>query len=282
MARSLNDIQQDILERKDATPELSALEVLTPSEQASLEELNSSSKVAVWRLIVYIVAYAIFTFELLMDVFRNEITTLVKANRPHTVDWYKTKALAFQLGDTLVESDEYYVIDTSKQIIKQVAVLEGDRKIIIKVATSSETELIAVPNNTGQLDSFVAYIDKVKDAGTELEIISENADKLRVAMDFYYDALVVDSNGLEINTGANVVETAIKNYLKSLSFNGEFEINKMVDYLQMAVGYKSLRLSLVGGKSSDAPSYTEITRNYLPLSGYMKLEDLDVTYYASI
>lgn len=128
MARSLNDIQQDILERKDATPELSALEVLTPSEQASLEELNSSSKVAVWRLIVYIVAYAIFTFELLMDVFRNEITTLVKANRPHTEDWYKTKALAFQLGDTLVESDEYDVIDTSKQIIKQVAVLEGDRK----------------------------------------------------------------------------------------------------------------------------------------------------------
>ena len=63
MARNLNDIQQSILDKKTETTTLSTLEVLTTNEKNSLSGLTSTSKVAIWRLWVYIVAFAIWTLE---------------------------------------------------------------------------------------------------------------------------------------------------------------------------------------------------------------------------
>lgn len=283
MARSLNDIQQSILDAKEANTELAALEVLTANEKASLSNLTSTSKVSVWRLIIYIIANAIYTFERILDVFKAEIEAKVKANRPHTQEWYKTKALAFQYGDTLVDSDEYTVIDKAKQIIKQVAIIEGDRKVILKIATLQGTELVKL-SDINQVNAFAAYMHKVKDAGTLLEIVNQDADLLKVELDFYYDALLIRNDGTTITDNVNVVQEAINNYLKSLDFNGNFDINKMTDYLQQAIGYQSLRLNYVGFKAGLAASFTQIDRKYQPLSGYMKL-DLDsllVNYYAAV
>lgn len=281
MPRSLNDIQQSILDDKDSNAELSALEVLTTNEKTSLSNLTSTSKAAVWRLFVYIIALAIYTLEQILDVFRTEIEIKVKANRPHTADWYKTKALAFQYGDTLVDSDEYTVIDETKKVIKQVACIEGDRKITIKIATLNGDNLVKVSDNN-IVNAFMAYMHKVKDAGTLLEYVNEDADLLRVEYEFYYDPLLIKSDGTTIDTNINVVNKAIDGYLKSLDFNGEFDINKMTDYIQSATGYVSLKLNYVGFKAALATSYTQITRNYKPLSGYMKIADLVSINYAVI
>lgn len=278
MSQTLNEIQQGILNKVADSSELSALEVLTDDEKASLSNLTSTSKVSVWRLFVWIIAYAIFLFQQIMDIFRVEIDIKVKANRPHTVDWYKTKALAFQYGDTLVDSDEYSIIDATKQIVKQVAIVEGDRKIVAKIATLQGDELVKL-SDINQVNAFATYMDKVKDAGTLLQVVNEDADKLKVDLDFYYDALIVRNDGTTITTNINVVETAIKSYLKSLDFNGEFTLMKMDDYLQNATGYKDLKINFVGFKAGIATSYTNIARNYQPLSGYMKLEELTVNYY---
>jgi hypothetical protein len=280
MARTINDIQQEILDKKASSTELSALEVLTTAERTSLGSLTSTSKVALWRLFVYVVAFCIYTLEVLFDAFRTEIDAKVRANRPHTADWYRAKALAFQYGDELVDSDEYEVIDIEKQIIKQVAIVEGDRKIAVKVATLDGTELAPLPD-INQVNAFATYMNQVKDAGTLLEIVNEVADKLKVDMEFHYDALVVRNDGTTIDTGENVVQVAINSYLKSLDFNGEFDINRMVDFIQQGRGYRSLKLNFVGFKAGLSTTYTEISRVYTPLSGYMKLEELNVSYYAS-
>lgn len=281
MARTINDIQQSIIDEKNSKAELSALEVLTSNEKTSLSTLTSTSKVALWRLIIYIVALVIFTFETIMDVFREEIDAKVKANRPHTKDWYKTKALAFQYGDSLVDSDEYEVIDIEKQIIKQVAIVEGDRRVVIKVATLSGDELVKLPENS-QVDAFTAYMNKVKDAGTLIEVVNEDADKLRIEYEFYYDPLLVKSDGKTIETNIDVVENAIITYLHSLDFNGEFDINKLTDYIQQAIGYVSIKINYVGFKAALASNYTQIDRVYKPLSGYMKLEEKVATNYAAV
>lgn len=281
MARKLNDIQQSILDKIATSAELTALEVLTTSEKSTLAEITSASKVAVWRTFVYVVAFCIYVFELILDVFRAEITAKVSANRPHTLDWYKTKALAFQYGDSLVDSDEYAVIDASKQLVKQVAIEDGDRKLVIKIATLVGDELAPLPE-VDQVNAFAAYMGKVKDAGTLLEFVNQDADQLKVELDFYYDALLVKSDGTDITTGLNVVETAIKSYLKSIDFNGQFDINRMTDYLQSATGYVSLRINYIGFRAGTAVSYTPISRAYKPLAGYMKLQDLQVNYYAVV
>jgi hypothetical protein len=282
MARSLNEIQQPILDDIATSDALNALQVLTTTEQ-TLTSATSTSKVAVWRLFVYIIAVTTQTLEKILDVFKATVIAIVAANRPHDAEWYKSKALAFQYGDTLVDKDEYEVIDAAKQIIKQVACMEGDRTIVIKIATATGDELIKLPD-PNQVNAFITYMNKVKDAGTVIEVTNADADLLKVTMDFYYDALIVDSAGMEINTGINVVETAIKSYLKSLDFNGEFDINKMIDYLQKAKGYASLKINFCGFKAGLATSYSIITRNYLPLSGYMKLDlsELQVNYFPNV
>jgi len=281
MARTINDIQQSILDKKSELTELSALEVLTNNEKASLSNLTSTSKVAVWRLFIYIIAVAIWVLESLFDIFKAEIEAKVKDNRPHTADWYKTKALAFQYGDALIDDDEYAVIDTAKQIVKQVAIVEGDRKLVIKVATLQGNELIKLPD-INQVNAFASYMDKVKDAGTLLEIINEDADKLKIVMDFHYNALLLKNDGTTIDTNVNVVQKAINDYLQAIDFNGEFEINRMVDYLQRATGYQSVKLNFVGFKAGLATGFSPIDRIYKPLSGYMKIEELEVNYYASL
>lgn len=284
MARSISEIQKEMLFRKEEAAELSALTVLTTEEQANLNNLTSTSKVAIWRLWVYIIAFCIWTLEVIFDLFRIEISEKVKANRPHTQGWYKIKALAFQYGDALVDSDEYAIIDEAKKIIKQVAILEGDRKVVVKIATLIGSELSPLIDND-QVNAFAAYMNKIKDAGTVIEIINKEADKLRVELDFYYDALIVDNDGKLIDTPTeSVVKIAIESYLKSLDFDGEFESNKMVDFIQKSAGYKSLKLNFVGFKAGLSNSFSPITRAYQPLSGYMKIEpsELLINYNAVV
>lgn len=283
---TLNEIQQQIIDAKNSASELSALEVLTDSEKASISGLDSSSKVAIWRFFVWIVSYAMLTVYNLWDAFKAEITAKVEANRPHDIDWYKSRALDFQYGDTLItegsNTGKYEIVDETKKIIKQVAVLSGDRKVIIKIATLSGDELVKI-DDPDKVTAFTAYMDKQKDAGTELMIVNEDADKLKVEMDYYYDPLLVKSDGTLISdSSVNVVEVAINAYLKNIVFNGQFDINKMVDYIQQATGCKSLKLNFVGYKAGISTSYTQISRVYNTLSGYMKLEELSVNYYADI
>lgn len=283
MARSINQIQESILQTIEDSSELTALEVLTEEEQTDLgEALDSDSKVSIWRKVVYIIALATWVIETMWDVFRAEITAIVEANRPHNESWYKNKALAFQYGDELVDDDEYEVIDPEKQIIKQVAVISGDRKVVVKIAGEEDGELVQI-DDLDEVNAFTAYMNKVKDAGTLLEIVNEAADLLKVDLDFFYDPLLVNGAGQLIsNPGDSVVETAIVAYLESLDFNGEFDLNRMNDYVQRATGYKSLKVNFVGFKAGIAVSYSEITRAYQPLSGYMKLEELTVNYYAVV
>ena len=108
MARNLNDIQQSILDKKTASAELTVLEVLTTDEKSSIDNLTSASKVAIWRLWVFIVAFAIWTLEKLFDVYRIEVDGRIAQNEIHNFLWYKKKALEFQYGYNLVaESDRY-------------------------------------------------------------------------------------------------------------------------------------------------------------------------------
>lgn len=281
MAKTLNEIQEIILSKIAASPNLSALEVLTDDEKASLSNLTSTSKVSVWRLFVFCIACAWLAFEQLMDAFKALIEALVSRNRPHGLGWYKNLALAFQYGDELNEDDEYDIIDSSKQIIKQVACVDGDRTIFFKIATLNGSELVKL-SDVNQVNAFTAYMEKMRDAGTRIEIINEDADLLKIELEYYYDALLIKNDGTTITTGVNVVEKAINDYLKSLDFNGEFDLNKMTDYLQAAIGYKSLKINYVGFKAALATSYTQITRAYQPLSGYMKIDlpELNVTYHA--
>ena len=60
MARTVSEIQEEILRQKNQEP--------------SLNTLNSNSKVAIWRLWAYITAFVIWTLEKIFDEHKKEVS----------------------------------------------------------------------------------------------------------------------------------------------------------------------------------------------------------------
>ena len=137
MARSLTEIQQSILNAKAQASTLNALQVLTTAEQ-NLSAANSTSKVAIWRLWVWIISYVIYIHEQIIEKFAEN-------SRPHTINWYKNQCLNFLDGLPLVWLNEQFqydltnVIDADvRKIIDRCAILESNSgELVLKLATNN-------------------------------------------------------------------------------------------------------------------------------------------------
>ena len=285
MARDLNTIQQLILDKKTQTAELSTLEVLTTDEQSTLSNLTSASKVAIWRLWVYIVAFAIWSLEKLFDIYETEVDQRIAANEIHNFLWYKKKALEFQYGHALVPQTDYYdntdlvVADIEQsKIIKHVAVI---RKIInghgfleLKLAKEENTQL--VPLEAPEMEAFKAYMFLVADAGTYIQYISLPHDDLKLVLEIQYDPQILWQDGSRKDGTDNTpVIQAINTFLYTLEFNGELILTKLTDYLQNVEGVKIPKIREAYSKYGDF-DYAEIDETYIARAGYMRL-DLDNT-----
>lgn len=296
MARELNEVQQVLLTAKEAASELSALEVLTPQEQL-LYDVDSTSNVANWRLWVYINASAQQNQEQLWDVFAAEIEARIKSTRVHNETWYRDKALAYQHGFALGESDVYdntgYTneqIQASK-IIANAAVVKlqqnGYGIIRIKVVKKVDNEL--VPLTPEELAGFKAYMNIVGDAGTTVTSTSADADLLKIQIDVYYDATVLSASGARLDgTDANPLSNGIEAYLKSQVFNGRLIRRKLENHIEAIPGVVVPKIRAMwtkygtyGYETTGIQNVGIIDEIRTPDSGYLKLDELTVNWIAS-
>ncbi|EKY23053.1 hypothetical protein [Capnocytophaga sp. oral taxon 326] len=280
MARTIQEIQNLILQAK--------------AQEPTLSELNSTSKVAIWRLWVYIIAVAIWSLEKLFDQHRADIDKRLAELKPHTARWYRSKALAFQYGfDLLPDSDKFNnqghteeAIEASK-IVKYSAVIESknEGRLIVKIAGEQGDTL--QPITDAQKQAFEAYLQEIKDAGVRLSVVNYQPDVLHLQMKIVYDPLVLDSNGQSIIHATKPVETAIKDYLKRLPFNGELVLAHLIDALQQAEGVKIPHLVLAQSKnitsSGEYGAFETIEINKIPTAGYFTIDNFnDITYVSNV
>lgn len=283
MARTINQIQEIILQQKASAPSLSALEVLTTSEQSTLTNLTSTSKVAIWRLWVYICAVAIWTLEKIFDTFKIEVEETIALNQIGTAAWYRKKMLEFQLGFALTEMAVYdntgaLQSDVANSlIIKQAAIEEIGGRLKVKVATEdSDGEL--VPLSSIQFDAFKNYAEAVKYAGTRLIIVSRIPDDFNANYTIYYNPLILDAYGARLDGTSNEpIQDAVKLFLRNLEFNGELILTKLTDYLQTVEGVEEPVLNSAAAKYG-AFSYSPINEYYIADAGYMKLDETNTTF----
>lgn len=267
MARTITEIQDDIISRVSAT--------------AGLAELNSTSKTAVWRMWTYIVAVTVWALENLFDVHKNEVNTLINEKAPHSLRWYANKSKNFQYGAELVHEEDYY--DNSnrseedvaaQKIIAFSAVAEQEKGLRIKVARIKDDDLDAL--EAVQLEAFVEYMNRIKDAGVNpLVIESRPADRLRLSLNIYYNPLVLDNTGARLDgTDPDPVGKKVREYLKNLPFNGTMVLAYLVDALQQVDGV------VIPHISQARASYGEISPiafdvKYNPDAGYLRILDAD-------
>lgn len=273
MARSIQTIYNVMITEKETMAELNNLQPSIDSAQTLLDDLTSASRVAIWRLLFFVMAVAIWTNEKLFDEhilwIENRALQLIVGQ----LKWYRTKALEFQYGDALVMVDDIYQyspITTANQIVKLASVNEVGGQVLIKLAKlSGETP---IPLTTPELDAFVAYIQKVKFAGVIVSSISRDADLLKIHYKIYYDPLVLTATGELISTpGTFPVEDSINNYCKGLPFDGIFTPTALTDKIQQSVGVINPVFQTAEVKYGSNP-YVSIGDSYNPNAGYLQID----------
>ncbi len=287
MARTITEIYDAMAAEMATLPSLTGLAPSVDTAQQLLDDVGSPSRVARWRLMLWVCAFGIWVHEQLFDDHTAEIEALIAAKIPGTVRWYADLAKQFQFGDDLVWDGSKYVYptdDPAARIVKRAAAIEetGTLVTVIKVARL-DGDGLPTPLSAAQYDAFVAYLDQVKVAGTYTTVLNLPADRLRIQYTVYYDPLVLDdSGGLLSDAAVRPVDEAITAYIQELPFNGTLSLAALTDKVQAAQGVLDPVLSLAEATYGTLP-YSMIVDRYVARAGHMTIDpayplETEITY----
>lgn len=263
--------------------------IASKASNAVLGTWSNTSAVAIWLLFINIVAEAIFILENIFEYHKADVNETIAAMKPHSLRWYAEVGKQFQYGYNLpTDTDKYNntgipqaTIDDSK-IIAYIAVVEQEKGLRIKVATLDGAGNL-IPLSPVQLLAFVAYMQRVKDAGVKLKITSTVADNLKTNLRVKYNPLVLTATGARLDgASASPVLDALLKHLQNLPFNGVFSIAKMIDAIQAVEGVTDVAVDLVQSQYG-ALVFTNINIDVVPDSGYLvlTLPNLTIAYISA-
>lgn len=272
MARSIKEIYDEAAAEKASMSTLNELLVnpddgssTLDSSQKLLSDLTSPSRVAIWRLMLWVHAAITHFQERLWDVFKTQLEAIVSSATPGTRRWYQREALRFQYGHELMwDGNKYaYSSDTpSARIITRCSVADPTSLVRIKVAKGVGPTILSPTEEA----AFAAYMNKIKFAGTNLVVVNLPADLLRLQIDVYVDPLV-DFVALR-----QEFESAITLYLASLPFDGVLRRSAIMDRLQGVQGVVDVAINICEAKSTTFPTYQPIELEYSTEAGYVVID----------
>ncbi|QKG57017.1 hypothetical protein GKZ68_10490 [Hymenobacter sp. BRD128] len=239
----------------------------------ALAPLNSPSATSIWGLLRFIVATAAQTLETLWDRHTAEVDAIVARAAVGTPGWYADRAKEFQKDDGSLAVQPsgaigYATNNPAARIITQATAKENSTtgKLFIKVAKAGAVAGALAPLSAPELVEVKGYFDRIRFAGTRLEVVSRDADRLQVSGTVYYDPL------LDVPTVQAAVLKAAQAYLASLDFDGQVYVSRLTDYLQAVPGVKDVApLHLAARVGTAAP--LAFDRLYETQAGYIILED---------
>lgn len=223
MSRTIKDIYNEAIQERN--------------KRLELKEFQSNSKVSIMNGITWAVAAVIHSFETLLDVFAIDISQVINQRVNGTPHYYVNALLQYQKGNELVVREDglafgYADVDETKRIISQVSYTEStdninlDSKLILKVAGGTKGNLSALSSD--ELPPINSYINKLKFAGTRIEIISRDGDVLIPRVQVYYDGAVPEAEVYDS------LEEKLNNYIMAIPFDSSIYTSKIVESLRSA------------------------------------------------
>ena len=209
--------------------------VAQSNKRLELSEFSSDSKVSIMRGIFWSVAVVIYSFETLHKVFATDIANVINSRINGVPAYYVNLALQFQKGDELTVREDglafgYANIDESKQIITRASYTDShsdvnlDYKLILKVATGDIDNLHAVePDDLVLLNS---YINRMKFAGTRIEVTSREGDVLIPRVSVYYSGAIPESEVYDN------IESKLKEYMMNIEFDSSLYVSKVIEVIR--------------------------------------------------
>lgn len=268
------------ISEKEASPELS--------------NLNSTSKVSIFNLWFYIVAFLANTLKELYDLHRQEMLDLIDNQKVGSLNYYRNIVLNFRDGhpfdrENLVYTGTYTEeqIEAAK-IVKRAAIQsitnEGRKQLFLKLATEDENGNLA-KIEPAVLERIEEYVYPNINAGTYIEYFSDKADDLKMEIDVYIDNTILDTNGVRIDGTSNTpIPDSINSFLadKNFKFDGELIISQLQNAIQKVEGVESeaVRFQNVEASYQTPISWETVIERYTSRSGYYDLlpENLTINY----
>ena len=273
MARNLVDIIAQMDLDQASRPELTAL--------------NSPSQAAIYTLWKYIVALQIYLTEVLMDIKKTDVQSIVDKSFTGSSKWLQDRVFKFQydaanpqITQLIDFAPTYPVVDPTLRIITRASVKTNAlNQVLVKVAKQEPpipltgTELSALTGylNQGGNGSLSGYGTGIGFAGISTSVQSYDSDKLYLAAEIFYDgqyASVIQAN----------VIAAIDLYLANLPFDGQVKVLSLVDSIQSVQGVTDIVISDLAMRADTAPftsktyliqAKTEILSIYPTFAGYI-------------
>lgn len=239
------------------------------------------SIVSLENILFFIVATAMWLNAQLFKQHKADVLNILRENKAHTPNWYATRAKEFQFGHELLAGTDHY--DNSKltteqiqatQVVKFAAAVEADDQSVLFVKVATYNNNIKQPLNSIQLAAFNNYLGRIKDAGVRITVVNSPADDLHLEMDIYYDPLILDNEGRRLDGSDNApVQTAIRDYISKLSFNGLYVNQSLVDRLQTINGVEIAELKQASSRYGNQVNYRPINARSRPYAGYYQITD---------
>ena len=289
MSRTIQEIYDAIVDEKESFSSLDTLVPNPDSSQTFLQDLTSTSKVAIWRLIFWVCAVAIWILENLFDTHTAEIDARKAELIPGTLRWYVEESKIYQDGDELIfntstKKYEYAELDLDARIIEQASANEANGEVVITVAKDDGTGSLE-KLTSAEKTRFESYIAEIKFAGVATRVISDDPDLLKIAYNIYVDGTVIyvdESNPSDPLNGSLISDSstypvvdAIDDYIATLDFKGTMRVADLTDAIQAATGVRNVVATTVEAKYA-AFAYTDIlalaNQSYQSNAGYLDID----------
>lgn len=268
MARQVNEILNELIATKNTIAELNVY--------------NSTSRRAIWRLWLYVVAVSIAVLEQLQDLYVAQVEAILARSASASKLWLQSKMFDFQYSATdpqIVQLinlvPQYPVIDSDLRIITACSVTSTmPNVVLLKIAKSDPYQALL----TAEVNAAQDYINTIGSAGINYTVASLDPDRIYIEGEIFFKG----QYSAVIQT--NVIDT-INNYFQTLSkinFDGSLKMSDLEGIIRNVVGVNDLVLSNVKGRNDSQAfgaginlilSKTLVNREYNSLAGYMISED---------
>jgi hypothetical protein len=238
------------------------------NHNALLPSVSSASATAIYLIWINIAANAIWAMHQIFQKDQAALIELTERRRYGTIGWYASEALLFQLGDALtfnsVTGQFYYpAVNLPARIIQRSAVIEDNLtgSLTMKVAKLNGVNL--VPLTPIEQLAFTNYMQNIKVAGTNIEVVSLPPDTINIVANVFYDANILQP------TLAQSIQAKLEEYRVNTEFNGIVLKNKIIDILREILGVDDVLFTDISGNyAGNTP--TTIIREYSAVSGYFQ------------
>lgn len=249
----------------DAASQEAALGLLSPSPDTAAQlraEVSSGSRVGIWRLFMWLFAYAAKIQQDLFDRYRVDVVNLSRDGQYGTRRWFVAKALAFQFGHALVltEKDGVYAVDDpGSRIVKRAAVQELANTVIVKVAKDTGGGLLGKldPPELAAIDDYFQHLRPV----VSVAVLTADPDQVKITGTLVYDP---ETPIMAVQSG---VKLAIDAYLRSLDFGGVMRATDLKRAVLSVAGVVDIDITKLEARSTGP--LRPVNRVYHSYAGHM-------------